>query len=101
MVSNSPLKSPLDVSAYVMKKQHLTGALPEFNVPSLNKDPKVIGNEFEVWPTPSGLHFLSALFNTNPPEAKPAQREIVKGNILTNPIDLFVRRIVEKTSNQV
>ena len=81
-LSNLPSKSPLDLSSYVMKKQKLSGASPEFNVPSFYNNPKVVGNEFEVWPTPSGLHFLSALFNTET-AIKPAQRETLKGKLFT------------------
>jgi len=77
LTSNVPSKSALDASSYVMKKQQLTSKTPEFVLPPANNVKSTDDSEFEVWPTPSGLHFLSALFNT-PPASKPIQREIVK-----------------------
>ncbi|XP_065054677.1 uncharacterized protein LOC135683369 isoform X2 [Rhopilema esculentum] len=74
--SNTPIKSPLDSSAYVMKKERLSKMTPEFKVPSLDRDPKVIGNEFEVWPTPSGLQSLSALFQVNSPVKAIAREKV-------------------------
>ena len=65
-----------------MKKERLSKTTPEFKVPSLHSDPKVIGNEFEVWPTPSGLQSLSALFQINSP-VKAVAREKVQGIALT------------------
>ena len=77
-VSNTPVKSPLDDSSVVMKKHKLANQVAEFVLPSSDKGSHILDKEFEVWPTPSGLRLLSALFNT-PPAAKPVQRETLRG----------------------
>ena len=64
-----------------MKKQQLTTKTSEFVVPTTDKDTNITDKEFEVWPTPSGLHLLSALFSTAP-AAKPIQRESLKGRYI-------------------
>lgn len=79
LLSTVPIKSPHDLSAYVMKKQNLASTFPEFTVPSLNQGSNMVNTEFELWPTPSGLHSLSALFSSQKPAVRPVDRKLLKG----------------------